>query len=84
MLKDLALLQKNRLSSLPPSTLSDQPPPSSLELNLAAKVQDQLQSQISHFAKPGDLISSPVIHSAVGLNEEDLDLLNEFFTPGTV
>lgn len=81
MIADLAHLQKNRLSSAPPVTLSDQPAPSHLELNLAGKLQDQLQSQILQFAKPVDLISAPVIHNAIGLNDEDIDLLNEFFTP---
>ncbi|VDK47740.1 unnamed protein product [Gongylonema pulchrum] len=80
MINDLANLQKNRLSSVPPTTLTDQPAPSNVELNLAARVQSQLQNQIAQFAKPGSVISSPVIHSAVGLNEEDIDLLNEFFT----
>lgn len=80
MIDDLALLQKNRLSSVPPTTLTEQPSPSSLELNLANKVQGKLHNQIAQFAKPGDVISPPVIHNAVGLNEEDIDLLNEFFT----
>lgn len=84
MISDLALLQKNRLSSVPPATLSEQPPPSQLETNLAGKIQDQLHAQLAHYAKPVDIVSPAVIHSAVGLNEEDLDLLNEFFTPGTV
>ncbi|VDK43661.1 unnamed protein product [Anisakis simplex] len=84
MINDLALLQKNRLSSVPPATLSDQPAPSQLETNLASKIQNQLHTQISSYAKPIDIVSPAVIHNAVGLNEEDLDLLNEFFTPGTV
>lgn len=80
MIGDLAMLQKNRLSSAPPTTVTDQPPPGNLELNLASRVQGQLQSHIGQFAKPGSVISPPVIHNAVGLNEEDIDLLNEFFT----
>lgn len=80
MISDLALLQKNRLSSIPPTTLTEQPPPSNHELNLASKVQGKLHSQIAQYAKPGNVISPPVIHNAVGLNEEDIDLLNEFFT----
>ncbi|VIO95854.1 Conserved hypothetical protein, putative [Brugia malayi] len=80
MISDLALLQKNRLNSVPPTTLTEQPPPSSQELNLANKVQGKLHSQIAQYAKPGNVISPPVIHNAVGLNEEDIDLLNEFFT----
>uniref|UniRef100_A0A1I8EQ81 Bromo domain-containing protein n=1 Tax=Wuchereria bancrofti TaxID=6293 RepID=A0A1I8EQ81_WUCBA len=80
MISDLALLQKNRLNSVPPTTLTEQPPPSSHELNLANKVQGKLHSQIAQYAKPGNVISPPVIHNAVGLNEEDIDLLNEFFT----
>ncbi|EFO22278.1 hypothetical protein LOAG_06208 [Loa loa] len=80
MISDLALLQKNRLGSVPPTTLTEQPAPSNHELNLANKVQAKLHSQIAQYAKPGDVISPPVIHNAVGLNEEDIDLLNEFFT----
>ncbi|VDK75517.1 unnamed protein product [Litomosoides sigmodontis] len=80
MISDLALLQKNRLSSIPPTTLTEQPPPGNHELNLASKVQGKLHSQIAQYAKPGNVISPPVIHNAVGLNEEDIDLLNEFFT----
>ncbi|KAL3997419.1 hypothetical protein ACH3XW_10835 [Acanthocheilonema viteae] len=80
MISDLALLQKNRLNSVPPTTLTDQPLPGNHELNLASKVQEKLHSQIAQYAKPGNVISPPVIHNAVGLNEEDIDLLNEFFT----
>lgn len=80
MISDLALLQKNRLSLVPPTTLTEQPPPGNHELNLANKVQGKLHDQIAQYAKPGNIISPPVIHNAVGLNEEDIDLLNEFFT----
>ncbi|VDM95172.1 unnamed protein product [Thelazia callipaeda] len=80
MINDLALLQKNRLSSIPPTTLTEQLPPGNLELTLANKVQGKLHNQIVSYAKPGNVISPPVIHNAVGLNEEDIDLLNEFFT----
>uniref|UniRef100_A0A0N5AP61 Bromo domain-containing protein n=1 Tax=Syphacia muris TaxID=451379 RepID=A0A0N5AP61_9BILA len=82
MINDLALLQKNRLSSVPPTTVTNQPVPSAIELNLANKLQDQLHQEIAQFAKPADIISAPAVHNAVGLNEEvDLDLFNEFFTP---
>ena len=84
MVNDLARMQKNRLGFVPPTTLSDQPPPGSMELNLANKLQDQIRHNIVHYAKPEDVISAPVIHTAMGLSEEvDLDLFNEFFTPAT-
>lgn len=84
MIGDLALLQKNRLSSVPPTTVTDQPLPGNVEMNLANKLQDQLHQQITQYAKPADIVSAPAIHNAVGLSEEvDLDLFNEFFTPAT-
>lgn len=79
MISDLATLQTTRLSSQPPQTLSDVQPPSQIEAQLAGKVATELQSQITHFGvKPGDLSTDSAIHQAIGIEDEDYDVLREF------
>lgn len=80
MIQDLATLQNVRLSSQPPQTLTDTSGPTQIEVQLATKVVTELQSQISHGGvKPSDVTTDVNIHQAIGLNNDDLDILQEFF-----
>lgn len=80
MLQDLATLQTVRLSNQPPQTLSDANGPTQIEVRLAERVVTELQSQISQGGvAPADVATDGNIHQAIGLNNDDLDILSEFF-----
>ncbi|TKR93596.1 hypothetical protein L596_008018 [Steinernema carpocapsae] len=85
MLADLQYLQRQRLSQAPPQILTEVPPPSMYEMNLANRTSEMLGQQIMH-ADPGDMISTQAIQGSMGMMADDglgddgMDLLNEFFT----
>ncbi|CAI4225252.1 unnamed protein product [Auanema sp. JU1783] len=79
---DLHRLQYDRLSKQPPTTLTKSVPPSALEMQLAGNVQQQLVSQVSNHMNPGQLVTPPTIHNALGIEQSgdvDMDLIGEFF-----
>ncbi|KAK6726761.1 hypothetical protein RB195_004836 [Necator americanus] len=77
---DLARLQHKRLSQPPPITLTHVQAPPVVENQLAANVQQQLTAQIGAHAPPGEIVSVPAIHNAIGMQEElDMDIFGEFF-----
>jgi len=83
MIRDLATLQSNRLSSQPPMTLSDQASnqPSGPENDLAERIVGELGASVKEIeAKPEQLVSSHTIHHALGINDDevDYDVLREF------
>jgi bromodomain-containing protein 7/9 len=83
MVNDLATLQMSRLSGQVPQTITEAAHASQLETQLGAKLAQQLSSEISQGAvQPQQFTSPPVIHQAMGINEDecDYDLLKEFFT----
>ncbi|KHJ80105.1 hypothetical protein OESDEN_20228 [Oesophagostomum dentatum] len=77
---DLARLQNKRLSQPPPVTLTQVPPPTVVETQLAGNVQQQLATQVAAHAPPGEIVSAPAIHNAMGMQDElDMDIFGEFF-----
>jgi hypothetical protein len=79
MIQDLALLQTVRLNSQPPPTITDASGPTQIEVQLAGKVVTELQSQISQCGvKPADITTDVNLHQAIGLNNDDYDILQEF------
>uniref|UniRef100_A0A0N4ZMH1 Bromo domain-containing protein n=1 Tax=Parastrongyloides trichosuri TaxID=131310 RepID=A0A0N4ZMH1_PARTI len=79
-LNDLNYLQNQRLSLKPPVTLSHGITPSQAEINLAEKVVDNLNTQINEYAKPQDLVQPQAIHNALSIDDDGMDIFNEFFT----
>ena len=80
MLKELKDAQYARLSTQPPTTLTDTPLRAcNREVDLAEQITGELVKQVVELgAKPADLISSGPIHHALGLNDDDYDVLREF------
>ncbi|VDM82875.1 unnamed protein product, partial [Strongylus vulgaris] len=77
---DLARLQNKRLSQPPPVTLTQVPAPTVVETQLAGNVQQQLATQVAAHAPPGEIVSAPAIHNAIGMQDElDMDIFGEFF-----
>ncbi|KJH40620.1 Bromodomain protein [Dictyocaulus viviparus] len=77
---DLARIQHKRLSQPPPVTLTNVPTPSTVEIQLAGNIQRQLVSQVAAHAPPGEIVSAPAIHNAMGIQDElDMDIFGEFF-----
>ncbi|WKX92622.1 hypothetical protein Q1695_010559 [Nippostrongylus brasiliensis] len=77
---DLARMQHKRLSQPPPITLTNAPPPPVVETQLAGNVQRQLTTQVAAHAPPGEIVSAPAIHNAIGIQDElDMDIFGEFF-----
>ncbi|EPB74955.1 hypothetical protein ANCCEY_05931, partial [Ancylostoma ceylanicum] len=77
---DLARLQHKRLSQPPPVTLTQVPAPAVVETQLAGNVQQQLATQVAAHAPPGEIVSAPAIHNAIGMQDElDMDIFGEFF-----
>lgn len=77
---DLARLQHKRLSQPPPITLTNVPTPSVVETQLAGNIQRQLTTQVATHAPPGEIVSAPAIHNAIGIQDElDMDIFGEFF-----
>ncbi|VDO24642.1 unnamed protein product [Heligmosomoides polygyrus] len=77
---DLARMQQKRLSQPPPITLTNVPPPPVVETQLAGNVQRQLANQVAAHVPPGEIVSTPAIHNAIGIQDElDMDIFGEFF-----
>uniref|UniRef100_W6ND92 Bromodomain domain containing protein n=2 Tax=Haemonchus contortus TaxID=6289 RepID=W6ND92_HAECO len=77
---DLARMQNKRLSQVPPITLTNAPPPTVIETQLAGNVQRQLATQVAAHVPPGEIVSAPAIHNAIGIQDElDMDIFGEFF-----
>ncbi|KAL6729510.1 hypothetical protein Aduo_000557 [Ancylostoma duodenale] len=77
---DLARLQHKRLSQPPPVTLTQVSAPAVVETQLAGNVQQQLATQVAAHAPPGEIVSAPAIHNAIGMQDElDMDIFGEFF-----
>jgi len=80
MVSDLTSLNYERLSTQPGVTLTDTPFPTSNEVGLAKKLAGGLQKGISDSKiGPGELVEPGVVHNAMGIADEDRELLGEFF-----
>ncbi|CAJ0962740.1 unnamed protein product, partial [Mesorhabditis belari] len=77
-LVDLTEMQRRRLSQQPPLTLTKVSGPSHVEIQLTNKVTTQLVNTIHSFAPPTELVSAPVLHNAMGIDDDD-EIMSEFF-----
>ncbi|KAL3072478.1 hypothetical protein niasHS_017452 [Heterodera schachtii] len=79
MIEDLASLQHNRLSKPIQPTLSEAIKPDESEIQLAEEIVQGLGRHVVQLgAKPVDLIQSPLLHQALGLDVDDYNVLSEF------
>ncbi|GMT00705.1 hypothetical protein PENTCL1PPCAC_22879, partial [Pristionchus entomophagus] len=78
-LRDMASMQRERLSAQPPISLSRVPPPSQREMELARDTRVQLSEQIG-MVEPGEMMNASTAHDAMGM-ALDMDILSEFFVP---
>ncbi|KAK0425096.1 hypothetical protein QR680_009027 [Steinernema hermaphroditum] len=82
MLADLQYLQRQRLSQVPPQVLTEVPPPTALEVNLANRTNELLAQQIAVNTTPEDMASALSLEQSMGVGNEadDMDFLSEFLT----
>ncbi|GMT28688.1 hypothetical protein PFISCL1PPCAC_19985 [Pristionchus fissidentatus] len=78
-LRDLASVQRERLSAVPPVSLSRVPAPAKREMELARDTSTQLIEHM-RMVEPGDMMSAATGHESMAM-DLDMDILSEFFVP---